>query len=73
MVRGGSDILFQVLNAGRAVRKKLGGWIWGGGGRGGDALFPDTKWGQKFVHTSLTHVCVFLDTTFFSCLRVRHF
>ncbi len=67
MVSGGSDILFEALNAGRVVGKiGRGGFFLGG------ALFSDTEWGQTFVHTSLTHICVFSDTAFLSCLIDIH-
>ncbi len=69
MVRGQSDILFQALNARRKVRKKLGRVDLGGGG----ALILDTEWEQQFLHTSLTHICVFTDTAFLSCLTVTFF
>ncbi len=68
MVSGGSDILFEALNAGRVVGKNWEGWIFVGG-----ALFSDTEWGHKFVHTSLTHICVFSHTAFLSCLTVTFF
>ncbi len=67
MLRGESDILFEALNACRAVRKHWKRWISEG------ALFSDTEWGQKVVHTSLTHICVFSDTAFLSCLPVTSF
>ncbi len=36
-------------------------------------MFSDTEWGHKFVHTSLTHICVFSDTAFLSYLTVTFY